>query len=54
MLDEYRITIRNTIVPVIGEPFPHYAMRVSTHLFHTKHDVDRFVDAAWSLAREMK
>jgi isopenicillin-N epimerase len=54
MLDEYRITIRNTIVPVIGEPSPHYAMRVSTHLFHTKHDVDRFVDAAWSLAREMK
>jgi isopenicillin-N epimerase len=53
MLDEHRITIRNTIVPVIGEPSPNYAMRVSTHLFHTKHDVDRFVDAAWSLSREM-
>jgi hypothetical protein len=44
--DEYRITIRNTIVPVIGSPTPHYAMRVSTHLFHRRRDVARFLDAA--------
>lgn len=51
--DEHHITIRNTIVPVIGSPTPHYAMRVSTHLFHRRRDVDRFLDAAWRLSREM-
>jgi len=51
--DKFRITIRNTIVPVIGDPAVHYAMRVSTHLFHDNHDVDRFVDSAWRLSREM-
>ncbi|MFC5091519.1 aminotransferase class V-fold PLP-dependent enzyme [Amycolatopsis plumensis] len=51
--DEHHITIRNTIVPVIGAPAPHYAMRVSTHLFHRRRDVDRFLDAAWQLSRAM-
>ena len=51
--DEHHITIRNTIVPVIGSATPHYAMRVSTHLFHSRHDVDRFLDAAWQLSRAM-
>src|SRR5262249_44351010 len=51
--DEYHITIRNTIVPVIGSPTPHYAMRVSTHLFHSSEDVDRFLDSAWLLSRAM-
>lgn len=51
--DEHHITIRNTIVPVAGSPTPHYAMRVSTHLFHRRHDVDRFLDAAWRLSRAM-
>jgi isopenicillin-N epimerase len=53
LLAEHHITIRNTIVPVIGSPTPHYAMRVSTHLFHRRHDVDRFLDAAWRLSRAM-
>ena len=51
--DEYRITIRTTIVPVVGAAAPHNVIRVSTHLFHDADDVDRFVDSAWRLAREM-
>lgn len=51
--DEYKITIRTTIVPVIGAPAPHNAIRVSTHLFHNRRDVDRFVDSAWRLSRAM-
>lgn len=53
MLAEHRITIRNTIVPVPGAPSTHYAMRVSTHLFHRRQDVDRFADAAWRLSQAM-
>jgi selenocysteine lyase/cysteine desulfurase len=53
LLAEHQITIRNTIVPVIGSAAPHYGMRVSTHLFHRRRDVDRFVDAAWQLSRAM-
>jgi isopenicillin-N epimerase len=51
--DEYHITIRTTIAPVAGAPAPHNPMRVSTHLFHNTHDVDRFLDSAWRLSREM-
>lgn len=51
--DEYKITIRTTIVPVVGAPAAHNVIRVSTHLFHTTDDVDRFVDSAWRLSREM-
>ncbi len=51
--DEHRITIRTTIVPVIGAPAAHNAIRVSTHLFHNRRDVDRFIDAAWRLSRAM-
>ncbi len=53
MHDEHKITIRTTIVPIAGAPAPSNAIRVSTHLFHNKHDVDRFVDAAWRLSRAM-
>ncbi|MGW6928420.1 aminotransferase class V-fold PLP-dependent enzyme [Lentzea sp. NPDC054927] len=53
LLTEHHITIRNTIVPVIGSPLPHYAMRVSTHLFHHRQDVDRFLDSAWRVSRAM-
>ncbi|HZM78910.1 MAG TPA: aminotransferase class V-fold PLP-dependent enzyme [Candidatus Limnocylindrales bacterium] len=53
MLEEHHITIRNTIVPVAGAPSTHFAMRVSTHLFHRRQDVDRFLDAAWRLSRAM-
>lgn len=51
--DEYRITVRSTIVPVVGAPAPHNPIRVSTHLFHNAHDVDRFVESAWRLSRAM-
>jgi selenocysteine lyase/cysteine desulfurase len=51
--DEYHITIRTTIVPVVGAPAAHNPIRVSTHLFHTAQDVDRFVDSAWRLSRAM-
>lgn len=44
--------VRNTNVPVIGSAniFP---MRVSTHLWHSVDDVDRFVDAAWEIANSL-
>jgi selenocysteine lyase/cysteine desulfurase len=51
--DEYHITVRTTIVPVVGAPAAHNPIRVSTHLFHNTHDVDRFVDSAWRLSRAM-
>ncbi len=53
MLAGHRITIRNTIVPVAGAPSTHFAMRVSSLLFHPRSDVDRFLDAAWRLSRAM-
>jgi selenocysteine lyase/cysteine desulfurase len=53
LLAEYHITVRSTIVPVVGAPAPHNPIRVSTHLFHSRHDVDRFVDSAWKLSRTM-
>jgi selenocysteine lyase/cysteine desulfurase len=53
MRDEHHITIRTTVVPIAGAPAPHNAIRVSTHLFHDAHDVDRFADAAWRLSRAM-
>ncbi|WP_433272588.1 aminotransferase class V-fold PLP-dependent enzyme [Actinosynnema sp. CS-041913] len=53
MRDEHHITIRTTVVPIAGTTAPSNAIRVSTHLFHGEHDVDRFVDAAWRLSRAM-
>jgi selenocysteine lyase/cysteine desulfurase len=51
--DEEHITIRNVMVPVIGSAGLHFPIRVSTHLFHDLHDVERFVASAWKLSREM-
>ncbi|HYN93525.1 MAG TPA: aminotransferase class V-fold PLP-dependent enzyme, partial [Pilimelia sp.] len=51
--EEYHITVRSTVVPVPGAAAPHNPIRVSTHLFHTRHDVRRFVDAAWRLSRAL-
>jgi selenocysteine lyase/cysteine desulfurase len=50
--NEYGFIVRNTNVPVIGSPniFP---LRASTHLWHSKSEVDRFVDAAWSIANSL-
>ncbi|MFC4140658.1 MULTISPECIES: aminotransferase class V-fold PLP-dependent enzyme [unclassified Microbacterium] len=53
LLDEYRIEIRNTSVAVIGDTVKHSPVRVSTHLFHQRDDVDRLVDAAWKLSKRM-
>jgi len=51
--DQEHITVRNVIVPVIGSPTNHFPIRVSTHLFHDRHDVERFVAAASHLSRSM-
>jgi isopenicillin-N epimerase len=53
MLDEHRVKIRFTTVAVSGSATPHYPLRISTHLFHSRHDVDRFLDAAWQVSRAM-
>jgi selenocysteine lyase/cysteine desulfurase len=51
--DEEHITIRNVMVPVIGSAGLHFPIRVSTHLFHDLHDVERFIASAWRLSRSM-
>ncbi|HET9380141.1 MAG TPA: aminotransferase class V-fold PLP-dependent enzyme [Streptomyces sp.] len=51
--DEYGIVIRSSEFPVVGSARPHQAVRVSTHLFHQKKDVERLVDAVWHLSRTM-
>ena len=51
VLADHQIKIRNTTVAVIGSATPHYPLRISTHLFHSRRDVDRFVDAAWRVSR---
>jgi isopenicillin-N epimerase len=53
LLDEHHIKIRHTTLDVIGSATPHYPLRISTHLFHNRRDVDRFLDAAWRLSRAM-
>lgn len=51
--DEYGIVIRTTDVPIAGSARPRQAVRVSTHLFHGKADVERVVDAVWKLSGDM-
>ncbi|MEU6658304.1 aminotransferase class V-fold PLP-dependent enzyme [Streptomyces sp. NPDC046821] len=51
--DEYGIVIRTSDFPVIGSARSHQAVRVSTHLFHQKEDVERIVDAMWRLSGDM-
>lgn len=51
--NEYGIVIRTSDFPVIGSARPHQAVRVSTHLFHQKEDVERVVDALWELSGDM-
>nr|WP_326540091.1 aminotransferase class V-fold PLP-dependent enzyme [Pseudorhodoferax sp.] len=45
--------IRNSGFEVIGETAQHYAMRVSTHLWHDANDIDLLVDAMWDLSGKM-
>ncbi|NGO70773.1 aminotransferase class V-fold PLP-dependent enzyme [Streptomyces boncukensis] len=51
--DEYGIVIRTSDFPVIGSSRNHQTVRVSTHLFHQKKDVERVVEALWRLSGEM-
>lgn len=53
MKSEHSIVIRNVDFPVIGASSSHWAVRVSTHLFHQHDDVERVVDAMWKLSRAM-
>ncbi|WP_217167765.1 hypothetical protein [Streptomyces sp. AC512_CC834] len=51
--EEHGIVIRSSEFPVIGSAKQHQTLRISTHLFHQKRDVERLVDALWRLSREM-
>lgn len=51
--DEYGIVIRNTSVPVIGSTATHHPLRISTHLWHSRADVDRLVAAMAELTARM-
>ncbi|WP_309064526.1 aminotransferase class V-fold PLP-dependent enzyme [Microbacterium sp.] len=53
LLEEYGVEIRNTRLAVIGDPTLHSPVRVSTHLFHQREDVDRLIDSAWKLSKSM-
>jgi selenocysteine lyase/cysteine desulfurase len=50
---EYGIVVRNTSVPVIGSTATHHPLRISTHLFHSRTDVDRLVAAMQDLTARM-
>ncbi len=50
---EHRIWIRWVEFDVPGSPHLHYAARLCTHLFNTREDVDRAVDAIGRLADEL-
>ena len=45
--------IRNSGFEVIGSTAQHYAIRVSTHVWHDANDIDLLVDAMWDLSRKM-
>ena len=45
--------IRNSGFEVIGAAAQHYAIRVSTHVWHDANDIDLLVDAMWDLSRKM-
>ncbi len=45
--------IRNAGFPVIGYPTNHFGIRISTHVWHDPHDIDRLVDGMWKLSAEL-
>ncbi len=45
--------IRNASFPVIGDTANHNGIRISTHLWHDANDIDRLVDAMWTLRNSM-
>ncbi len=51
--EQYGIVVRNTGVPVIGSTAPHHPLRISTHLFHSRQDVDRLVASMRELTKAM-
>jgi isopenicillin-N epimerase len=55
LLNEYPqgLIIRNSGFEVIGSAAQHYAMRVSTHVWHDANDIDALVDAMWDLSGKM-
>jgi isopenicillin-N epimerase len=55
LLNEYPqgLIIRNSGFEVIGSTAQHYAMRVSTHVWHDANDIDALVDAMWDLSGKM-
>lgn len=53
MKDEYGIVIRNVDFPVVGSAKNPVPVRISTHLFHQRDDVERVVNAMWDLAGKM-
>lgn len=50
--DEHGIVVRNTTTPA-PDGSVYHPLRVSTHLFHDADDVDRFVETAWRVSRQM-
>ena len=52
--EEAGYVIRSTEFPLhVGDPNPTFALRISTHLFHNKTQVDGVVDSMHGLYREM-
>ncbi len=50
--EEYGFVVRNVNAPMRTGP-DHYPIRISTHLFHTRSDVDGLIAAMINLARKM-
>lgn len=53
LLQDHGIEIRNSSVAVSGDPTAHRPLRVSTHLFHQREDVDRLIEASWKVSTTM-
>ena len=51
---QFSITIRNVDFPIVGTDKRPVPVRVSTHLFHNRGDVERVVDACWTVSMAMK
>lgn len=53
MQNEAGFVIRNVGFAVPGSASNHYGVRISTHLWHDAEDIDRLVEAMWSLSGRM-
>lgn len=52
--EEYGFVVRNTSVPTPDGSDPDRPLRISTHLFRTKEDVDRVIEAVVDLAAKFE